>query len=238
MRRGWRLITVMYICVEEAGKIGFACEVRTRRKSCTMPPARSLSSLTTLTASIPPLSISSSPDAISKQAARSMRVFFLCALLAVCVAGRSLNDDTAAPLNAQSTLAFNRDHMGTFFDSKVAQVTDVLPGLQEGSLMRSIWRQKKNDKEAIPPRPGAQSNERCKGARWAQYARRASGYFGTNGVEDPGRDKVSRGIQLSTGVTHTTVSFLFLTLTALLPPSRPPPHTRLYTPTSLPPPSP
>ena len=118
-----------------------------------------------------------------------MRVFFLCALLAVCVAGRSLNDDTAAPLNAQSTLAFNRNHMGTFFDSKVAQVTDVLPGLQEGSLMRSIWRQKKNDKEAIPPRPGAQSNERCKGARWAQYARRASGYFGTNGVEDPGRDK-------------------------------------------------
>ena len=44
-------------------------------------------------------------------------VVFLCALLVVVggVAGRGTNDETHdAPLNAQSTLDFNRNHVGSF----------------------------------------------------------------------------------------------------------------------------
>ena len=54
--------------------------------------------------------------------------------------------------------------------------------------MRSTWGKKINK----------QKNERSKGARWAGYARRESGDFGTDGVEDPGRDKVS-GAQADEG---------------------------------------
>jgi hypothetical protein len=41
-------------------------------------------------------------------------VVFLCALLVIGAAGRGANDETAAPLNAQSTLDFNRNHVGSF----------------------------------------------------------------------------------------------------------------------------